>query len=264
MARILGIVNITRDSYSDGGLYLEPQAALAHARALVRDGAAMVDLGAQSSHPDAEDVSVSDELRRLEPLIAPLAAEGVRVSVDTREPEVMARALQLGAVCINDITALRTPGAIEAVRDSDALLILMHSTAAHARAERVGTSNVDWIARVRAFFHERSAALDRAGIARERWILDPGMGFFLSTEASASLAVLRRIGELREFGVPLCVGASRKSFIGSTLGRATQERGAGTLASELWCAEHGVAWIRTHDVRALSDALRMRKAIEKA
>ena len=264
MARILGILNLTRDSYSDGGLYLDPQAALARAHELLGDGAEMLDVGAESSHPDAEDVPVAEELRRLEPVVGALAAEGARVSVDTCKPEVMARALELGAACINDITGFRDPLAVEAVKRSEARLIVMHSTSAGARAARKAAGSVDWIARIAGFFVERVAALEAAGVARERLILDPGMGFFLSSEASASLAVLRRIGELQALGLPLCAGVSRKSFIGATLGRATHERAAGSLAAELWCAEQGVEWIRTHDARALHDALRLRRAIEQA
>lgn len=264
MTRLLGILNLTRDSFSDGGRYLPTAAALEHARALLADGAALIDVGAQSSHPDAEDVSQAEEIARLTPVIDALVAQGTPVSVDTCEPDVMRHALARGARCINDITALARPGAIEAVRDSDALLILMHSTAGAARARRSAESESDWPARIAQFFERRIAELERAGIARERLVLDPGMGLFLSSEPGPSLAVLKHLPRLRELGLPLCVSTSRKSFIGSITGRAVSQRGAGTLATELWCALQGVEWIRTHDVRALSDGLRVLAAIEGA
>jgi dihydropteroate synthase type 2 len=262
--RILGILNLTRDSYSDGGRYLEPRAALEHAQAMLADGAAMIDVGAESSHPDAEDVPAHEEIRRLTPVLDELVARGARVSVDTYKPEVMRHALAHGARCINDIAAFATPGAVEAVRDGDAQLIVMHSTSSEARAQRREESAVDWPERIASFFERRVVELASSGIARERLILDPGMGFFLSSAPEPSLAVLAHLSRLRELGLPLCVSTSRKSFLGAVLGREVHERGAGTLATELWCARHGVDWIRTHDVRALSDALRITEAIERA
>jgi dihydropteroate synthase len=260
--RILGILNVTRDSYSDGGRYLDPQAALGHGLRMAREGAARIDVGAQSTHPDAERVPVAEQLARLEPVVRGLVAAGAEVSVDAHEPEVMRRALELGARCVNDVTALREPGAIEAVAASGCELILMHSTSTRARAEREPTSDADWIARIRAFFEERIAACDRAGIERRRLILDPGLGFFLSSEARPSLVVLRRLGELRSLGCALCVSPSRKSFVGAVLGREVGGRAAGSLACELWSARQGVEWIRTHEVAPLADALRMLAAIE--
>jgi dihydropteroate synthase type 2 len=261
--RILGILNVTRDSYSDGGRYLDPQAAIEHGRQLLREGAARIDIGAESTHPDAEDVSEEEQLRRLEPVLGALVADGAEVSVDTSEPEVMRRALELGARCINDVRALREPGALAAVAPGRCELILMHSTATGARAERREHRPGDWIARIAAFFEERIGACERAGIARERLILDPGLGFFLSSDPAPSLEVLRRVRELRELGLPLCLSPSRKSFLGAVLGRGVGERDAGSLACELWCARQGVDWIRTHSVGALADALRIVAALEQ-
>lgn len=260
-ACILGILNVTRDSYSDGGRFLEPERALEHGLQLVADGAAMVDVGAQSSHPDAQDVPEDEELARLEPVVAGLIGRGVRVSVDTYRPGVAQRMLALGAAAINDITAARSAGMLAVLARSDCAVILMHSTAAAPRAERADPGVVDWIARLEGFFRERIAACESAGVARGRLLLDPGMGFFLSSAPGPSFEVLRRVGELRRLGLPLCVGVSRKSFLGARLGRAVGERAAATLAGELWCAGAGVEWIRTHDVRALSDALRTLEAI---
>jgi dihydropteroate synthase len=178
----------------------------------------------------------------------------------------MRHALSLGAEFINDVTALRDPGALAAVRNSDARLILMHSAAATARAERVVVEPAGIMDRIIAFFDRRLSELERAGIARERVIIDPGMGFFLGSHTAASLAVLRELPRLAALGRPILVSTSRKSFIGAVLAvgpepRPVGERGAGTLATEIWATWHGVAYIRTHDVRALHDALTMWRAI---
>jgi dihydropteroate synthase type 2 len=263
--QILGIVNLTRDSFSDGGQFIETDAAVAHARRLVADGADLVDLGAESTHPDAEDVSAEEEIVRLTPVVQALRAEGVRVSVDTYKAAVIRAMLALGVEVINDVTALRDPGAVAAVRDSTARVILMHSTASGARAERVDVDATTVMERIDAFFERRIAELEAAGIARKRLILDPGMGFFLSRDANVSAAVLANLNRLERFGLPCCVSTSRKSFLGALLGdRTVAERGAGTLASELWAVACGVEFVRTHDVRALRDAAIVWGAIEGA
>jgi dihydropteroate synthase type 2 len=270
MARILAILNLTRDSYSDGGRFFPggtfaPERALEAAARLVADGAARIDAGAESTHPDSEDVTAAEELRRLEPVVSELVARGIEVSVDTTKPEVMRRAIQLGASCVNDVAALREPGALEAVAAGRCDVILMHSTSPSARAERSGERSGDWIARIGEFFDRRVEACSRAGIARERLIVDPGLGFFLSRDPGPSLEVLARLDELRRrLGLPLCLSPSRKSFLGALLGREVGDRGAASLAAELWCAAHGVEWIRAHDVRPLADALKVVAAIEGA
>jgi dihydropteroate synthase type 2 len=279
MTRIIAILNITRDSFSDGGRYLEPEAALEHARQLVADGADIIDIGAESTHPDAEDVPAQIEIDRLTPVIEQLKADGVRVSVDTYKPAVMRHVLALGVDLINDVTALRDPEAVAAVRDSAARLIIMHSRASAGRAERVAPAwgvtpassrcNSDTVVdEIVAFFQRRVGELTAAGIDRRRLILDSGMGFFLSPRAEDSLAVLRELERIAALGLPVCVSTSRKSFIGSVLGgegtpRPVSQRAAGTLATEIWAAWHGAAYIRTHDVRALRDALSMLTAIER-
>ncbi|MBU0617851.1 MAG: dihydropteroate synthase, partial [Planctomycetes bacterium] len=255
MTRILGILNLTRDSFSDGGRFLEPDAAVAHARQLVADGADVVDLGAESTHPDSEDVSAEEEIARLTPVIETLKAEGVRVSVDTYKPAVMRRVLESDVDYINDVTALRDPASIAAVRDSDVRLILMHSRSAAARAERAEADPATIVDDIIRFFDERISTLTAAGIARYRLILDPGMGFFLGSNSEVSLAVLRDLRRLRKLNQPILISTSRKSFIGAVLGatdtpRPVDQRGPGTLATEIWAVQHGAAYIRTHDVRA--------------
>lgn len=267
MTKILGILNVTRDSFSDGGRYLHADAAVAHARQMVADGADIIDIGAESTHPDAEDVSANEEIARLTPVIERLKAAGIHVSVDTYKPAVMWHVLGLGVDFINDVTALRDPKAVAAVREADARLIIMHSTASTARAQRVEVDPVAVIDRIVAFFKRRVRELEQAGIARERLILDPGMGMFLGSNPGASLAVLRGLPRLAALGCPLLVSTSRKSFIGTLLGppgnlRPVFARSAGTLATELWAAAHGAAYIRTHDVAALRNALTLWSAIE--
>jgi dihydropteroate synthase type 2 len=269
MTEILGILNLTRDSFSDGGSFLEPDAAVAHARRLVADGADVVDLGAESTHPDSEDVSAEEEIARLTPVIEALRAEGVCTSVDTYKPAVMRHVLALGVDYINDITALRDPQSIAAVRDSDARLILMHSRSAAARAERAEADPATIVDDIIRFFDDRIATLTAAGIARHRLILDPGMGFFLGSNPEVSLAVLWDLGRLRRLNQPILISTSRKSFIGAVLDtaeapRPVAERAAGTLATEIWAVQHGVAYVRTHDARALRDALKMLAAVDHA
>ncbi len=257
---ILGILNLTRDSFSDGGRYFDSGAAIAHAVEMLADGADIIDVGAESTHPDAEDVPADEELARLSPVIRELRRRQIRVSVDTYKPAVIRAVLDLGVEIINDVTALRDPDAVTALRDANARIILMHSTARGARAERGDSSPASIVPRILTFFDRRLAELQAAGIDRRRLILDPGMGLFLGSDAASSLAVLANLRQLLAPGLPVCVSSSRKSFIGSVLGqpgqpRPVDARGAGTLASELWAAQAGVRYIRTHDVRALRDAL---------
>lgn len=267
--QILGIVNVTRDSFSDGGRYLAPADAVAHARRLLSEGADWIDLGAESTHPDAESVSETLEIDRLTPVVRELARDGLaaRLSIDTHKPEVMRQMLAHGVGMINDVTALSDPNAVEAVRAADARIVLMHARrtlAAAPRADRRAHADARTIVEhVAQFFERRVAALVAAGIARHRLILDPGMGMFLGPTPDISLAVLRSLTRLRALGLPLLVSTSRKSFIGALLAdaegrpRPVESRGAGTLATEIWAAIQGVDFIRTHDVASLRDALRV-------
>jgi dihydropteroate synthase len=260
---IFGIVNITRDSFSDGGRHLDAGAAIAHARALVADGADVVDLGAAASNVEADPVPLAEEIRRLEPVVAALAGDGIPVSIDSFAPNVQRFAIDRGVAFLNDIHGFPDPMIYPELAAAKCRLVVMHAVQARGRARRVELSAAAVWDRIREFFADRLAALERAGIARERLIIDPGMGFFLSSRPEASLRALAGIAELkRAFGLPVLVSVSRKSFLRALTGRSSAaELGAATLAAELYAAEQGADFIRTHDPGALADALRVRAAL---
>lgn len=266
MTRLLGIVNLTADSFSDGGRYLAPDAAIAHARRLVADGADAIDLGPASSHPDAAEVSADEERRRLEAVLPALVAAGVAVSVDSWRPETQAWACANGATWLNDIRGFPDPAVWPVLAEHAHVgLIAMFSVQAAGRATREATDAAGIVARVEAFFDRRLEALERAGVDLGRVIVDPGMGFFLGAGPAPSLAVIAALPRLRaRWGRPLLVSASRKSFLRALTGSPLAEIGPATLAAELALARRGVEWIRTHDVRALRDALVVERAIEAA
>jgi dihydropteroate synthase type 2 len=260
---LFGIVNITEDSFSDGGRYLDSSDAIAHARALVAAGAQVIDLGAAASNVDAQPVSATEEIRRLEPVITALAAEGTTISVDSFLPEVQRFALSKGVAFLNDIQGFPDPSFYPELAAANCRLVVMHAVQGRGRAQRVELAADQVWDRIRHFFVERLAALDRGGIARERLILDPGMGFFLSNRPEASLRVLTGLDRLkRDFGLPVLVSVSRKSFLRAITGRAfASETGAATLAAEIYAAEMGADYIRTHDPEALADALKVLAAL---
>ena len=263
---IFGIVNLTRDSFSDGGRYLEADRGLAHARALREAGADVLDLGAESTHPDAEDVAAAEELRRLEPVVAELVADGAEVSVDTTKAQVMRRVTALGAAWINDVNGFRDEAAMQAAADAPGHVrfVAMFSRGLGPRAERPDAGAAGLLDELRRFFDERRAAFEAAGVDPSRVVFDPGMGFFLGREAGPSLTVLKHLASLTDSHGPLLVSVSRKSFLGEVTGRAVAQRGAATLAAELAAARRGVGYVRTHDVGALRDALAVEAAIDGA
>jgi dihydropteroate synthase type 2 len=260
---LFGIINITQDSFSDGGRYLDPSDAIAQARALVAAGAQVIDLGAAASNVDARPVSAAEEIRRLDPVIAALAAEGTPISVDSFLPEVQRFAVESGAVFLNDIQGFPDPALYPELAAASCRLVVMHAVQGRGRAQRVELAADEVWDRIHYFFVERLAALERGGIARERLILDPGMGFFLSNRPEASLRVLTGLDRLkRDFGLPVLVSVSRKSFLRAITGRASAlEMGAATLAAEIYAAEMGADYIRTHDPGALADALKVLAAL---
>ncbi|MBV8121448.1 MAG: dihydropteroate synthase [Alphaproteobacteria bacterium] len=263
---LFGIVNVTEDSFSDGGRFLETAAALEHARALAAGGADVIDLGAAASNVDAKPVSAAEEIRRIGPLIAALKAGGTPVSVDSFLPEVQRFAIARDVEFLNDIQGFPDISLYPELAAAGCKLVVMHAVQGRGRAQRLNLSAGEVWDRVGAFFTGRIAALEGAGVALERIIIDPGMGFFLSSRPEASLAVLARLGELkRTFGVPVLVSVSRKSFLCAITGRSSAAGlGAATLAAELYAAEQGADYIRTHDPGALSDALRVAAVLRAA
>ena len=260
---VFGIVNITEDSFSDGGRYLDPSDAIGHARALVAAGAQVIDLGASASNVDARPVSAAEEICRLDPVIAALAAEGTPISVDSFLPEVQRFAIKRGAAVLNDIQGFPDPSFYSELAAASCRLVVMHAVQARGRAQRMELGADEVWDRIHYFFGQRLAALERGGIARERLILDPGMGFFLSKRPEASLRVLTGLDRLkRDFGLPVLVSVSRKSFLREITGRASAlEMGAATLAAEIYAAGMGADYIRTHDPGALADALKVLAAL---
>jgi len=263
--RIFGIVNVTRDSFSDGGRFFAPEAAIAHGERLLADGADVLDLGGESTHPDAEPVAADEEIRRLEPVVAALRGL-VELSVDTNKPEVMRAMLAAGVSWLNDVNGFRDPGAlaVAAAAPSSVRFVVMFSRSRTARAERRVAGAAGLLDELRAFVAERRDAFAGAGVVAGRLVFDPGMGFFLGRDALPSLVVLKHLGRLAAAAGPLLVSVSRKSFVGEVTGRPVAERGAGTLAAELWAVRAGAGYVRTHDVRALRDALAIEAAIEGA
>jgi dihydropteroate synthase len=263
---LFGIVNVTEDSFSDGGRFLDPNAALGHARALVEAGAHVIDLGAAASNVDAKPVSADEEIRRLDPVIAGLQRDGTPVSVDSFLPDVQRFAVARRVDYLNDIQGFPDPSLYPELAAARCKLVVMHAAQGRGRAQRLELSANEVWDRIVAFFTERIATLEQAGIARKRIIIDPGMGFFLSSRPEASLYVLGRLAELKSvFGLPVLVSVSRKSFLRSITGRASaaEVRGA-TLAAELFAAEQGVDYIRTHDPGGLADALPVTSALRAA
>jgi dihydropteroate synthase type 2 len=260
--RLVGVVNLTADSFSDGGRYLDPTAAVAHAHRLAAEGADVVELGPASTHPDAAPVPAAEEIRRLAPVLDALLSEGLALSVDSREPETQRYALGRGVAYLNDVAGFPDPALYPELAAARASLVVMHAVRESGGATREALAPARVLDGIYAFFERRVAALAAAGVARERLVLDPGMGFFLGGSAAASLAVLRDLPRLRRtFGLPVLVSVSRKSFLGELTGRPVAERGAATLAAELHAAAAGADYLRTHDVGALRDALAVARAL---
>ncbi|MCA9569711.1 MAG: dihydropteroate synthase [Myxococcales bacterium] len=257
--RILGILNLSPDSFSDGGRFSAPDVAVAHGRSLVQDGAWAVDIGAVSSNPDSAGLSEEAELERVRAVLDGLG--GVRISVDTFAPGVQ-RALAAEVDVLNDIRGFPDPSVWPVLADADCTLVVMHALQ-EGPADRRDSDPDTVVDRVMRFFDARLEALVGAGIAEDRVVLDPGMGFFLGSRPEASLAVLRAVPALRtRYGRPVLISVSRKSFLGALIGgRPPLERGPATLAAELFAVDAGATWIRTHDVRALTDALAVREAL---
>jgi len=262
--RVVGIVNITEDSFSDGGRYLDPAAAIAHARGLRADGADLIELGPAASHPGSAPVSAAEERRRLAPVLDELAADGIPVSVDSSRPETLRFAVARGVACLNDIHGFGDPRLHPLLAAAECRLIVMHAVQEEGAATRVVTDPAAVWDGILRFFDRRLAALRAAGIGRDRLIIDPGLGYFLGSTPGPSLAALAGIRELKDtFGVPVLVSPSRKSFLRALTGRDITRSGSATLAAEVFAAWQGADYIRTHDVAAARDALTVLRAVTR-
>jgi dihydropteroate synthase type 2 len=253
---LFGILNITEDSFSDGGRFLEPEAALAHAKKLIADGADALDVGAASSNPNSDPVPPYVEIGRLAAIVLAAKEEGWKLSIDSFASETQLWALDERVAYLNDIQGFADTSIYPYLAASKAKLIVMHAVQGAGKAQKIDTDPTTILGRIADFFDTRIEALTQAGVSRDRLILDPGMGLFLGTKPEVSLTVLRRLPQLKSaFGLPLMVSVSRKSFLRRLLGREVAEIGPGSLAAELFVALNGADIIRTHEPRPLRDAL---------
>lgn len=258
---IMGVVNVTPDSFSDGGRLQDSRQAIEHALALAEQGADILDVGGESTRPGAAPVSVDEELRRVLPVIEALSVRGLAVSVDTRKPRVMQEAIKAGAAMVNDVMALREPGAMGVVAKSNVAVCLMHmqgdpqTMQATPRYENV-------VAEVREFLAGRIAACEAAGLARSRMVIDPGFGF--GKTLAHNLALLKNLDKLADLGVPLLAGMSRKSMLGLLTGRPVEQREYAGITAHLAAVARGASIVRVHDAAAMKDALTVWEALKGA
>lgn len=255
---IMGVVNVTPDSFSDGGQFLPAQAAVDHARRLIDEGADLLDVGGESTRPGAAPVALDEERRRVLPVVEALAGAGVPLSVDTQKPELMREAVAAGAALINDVNGFEAPGALEAVAGSDCAICIMHRQG-DSRTMQQAPQYADVVAEVDAWLRQRTDAAEQAGIARDRIVLDPGFGFGKTLEHN--LALLRDLKVIAAAGYPVLAGLSRKSMIGALTGKPVGERMVGSVAAALLAAQRGAAIVRVHDVAAMRDALKIWQAV---
>jgi dihydropteroate synthase len=254
----MGILNVTPDSFSDGGQHAALEAAIAHAELMMGQGVDIIDIGGESTRPGSPPVPLVEELRRVMPVIYALRDCGAAISVDTYKPQVMREAIIAGVDMINDINGFRAEGAIEAVRDSDCALCIMHMRGEPATMQQ-RPAYTDVVREVLDFLRERIAALTGAGIARERLWIDPGFGFGKTVEHNyALIKATRRLVD--ELGVPLLAGLSRKSMVGAVTGKPVEQRMAGSLGGALAAVAHGAKIVRVHDVAETVDALKVWQA----
>lgn len=259
--QVMGIINVTPDSFSDGGRFHGVDAALAQARKMINDGATILDIGGESTRPGAPDVSLEEELNRVIPAIEAIGSElDVVISIDTSKPQVMREAVASGAGLINDVRALQEPGALAAAADLQVPVCLMHMQG-QPRTMQSAPSYQDLVTDIMAFFAQRIQACEQAGLARERLLLDPGFGFGKTQEHNFQL--LAQLDQFRTLGLPLLTGLSRKSMFGSLLDRNVGDRLAASLAGAMLCAQGGASIVRVHDVRETWDVLQVLAATQR-
>ncbi len=258
---VMGILNVTPDSFSDGGRYQGLEAALAHAEQMIAEGVDIIDIGGESTRPGTQPLPVEEELRRVLPVVFALRDCGKALSVDTLKPEVMREVLAAGADMINDINGFRSEAALSAVKDGDAGLCIMHMQNQPATMQ-VRPEYTDVVAEVGAFLLERVHALEQAGVARQRMCIDPGFGFGKTVEHN--LALLRAVGSMQEqLGLPLLAGLSRKSTLGTITGKPVEQRLAASVAAALAAVARGARIVRVHDVAETVDALKVWAAVNQ-
>jgi len=256
----MGILNVTPDSFADGGEHFSLDRALSRARRMFEEGVDIIDVGGESTRPGSQGVSLQQELDRVVPVIAAISAEfPIPVSIDTSKPQVMRESVAAGAGLINDVTALRRPGALQAVKDLSVPVCLMHMLGEPGSMQNQPAYR-DVVAEVRGFLEARVKACEEAGISREKLLLDPGFGF--GKNLDHNLALLKNLGTIADIGLPLLVGTSRKSMIGKILDdRQVDGRLFGSLATVVLALERGAAIVRVHDVAATADAVRVVAAV---
>lgn len=258
---VMGILNVTPDSFSDGGRYQSLEFAVERAERMVRDGVDIIDIGGESTRPGSPAVSLQDELARVMPAIYALRELGVPLSIDTYKPEVMREAIIAGADLINDINGFRAPGAVEAVKDADCGLCVMHMQGTPQNMQ-ASPHYEDVVAEVAAFLRERVEALEAAGVVRDRVTIDPGFGFGKTVAHNVDL--FRGMTRLRdELGLPVLAGVSRKTMIGALTGKGIEERQAGSVGAALAAVAQGARIVRVHDVAETVDALKVWQALTK-
>ena len=259
---IMGIVNVTPDSFSDGGQFFNTTAALNHAMQLLDDGATILDIGGESTRPGAPDVSLEDELQRVIPIIKAIREQSdCVISIDTSKAEVMRQAIEAGADIVNDVRALQEPGAIEVVAQyPDVVVCLMHMQG-QPRSMQNAPHYDDLASEINDFFNQQIAACETAGIKQSQLILDPGFGF--GKTLKHNYQILAQFNDFAQFGLPLLAGLSRKSMIGNLLNRDTENRLAGSLAGALIAAQNGAHIIRVHDVKETADVLGVYQACKQ-
>ncbi len=257
---IMGVVNVTPDSFSDGGHYLSLDAALAHAQRLIDEGADLLDIGGESTRPGAAAVSLEEERRRVLPVLEALLLANIPLSVDTQKPELMREAAAAGAAMINDVNGFEAADALQAVSGSDCAICIMHKQGRPQTMQQAPQYR-DVVAEVDGYLRGRVAAAEAAGIARSRIVVDPGFGFGKTLEHN--LALLRELNRVAAAGVPVLAGLSRKSMVGALTGREVGGRVFGSVAAALIAAQHGSAILRVHDVAATRDALAVWNAVRQ-
>ncbi len=256
----MGVVNITPDSFSDGGLYHSTQKAIAHAKNLIEEGADILDIGGESTRPGSQPVSINEELNRVIPVLEALVSTGTPISIDTSKPEVMKYAIEAGAFMINDINALRSPGALEIVAQNDYVRVcLMHMQGAPSNMQE-NPQYKDIVSEVSNFLQQRINAAHAVGISQDRLVIDPGFGFGKTLQHN--LELLNQLDKLAILGIPVLAGLSRKSMLGAITGNNVNHRIHESIAAALLAVVKGARIVRVHDVKASKEALAVYHAVK--